>query len=221
VGHQSRSGAAEIAGDYRIAIFPDLYYVYGDNSVLAWRSKMSNIHNRFPKKSTWGEFSQRLCKFYGLPHGSKFVLVGRNQRRVRDDKLVSRKVIAPAVLSRAPGQRVRQMIDGIKAMLATDPARHGWKIEARDPRNQPIDTRTHLDKWRAMDPALTVSEREAKRMRKDEIEIFVRPLAASCIGELEEGLEEPESKVPKALLAELVEHYGLDAVRASIEELRI
>jgi hypothetical protein len=64
-------------------------------------------------------------------------------------------------------------------------------------------------------------EREAKRMRKDEIDNFMRPLAADCIAELEEGLEKPESKVPTALLAELIEHYGVDAARAAIAELRI
>jgi hypothetical protein len=58
-------------------------------------------------------------------------------------------------------------------------------------------------------------------MRKDEIDNFMRPLAADCIAELEEGMEEPKSKVPTALLAELIEHYGVDAARAAIAELRI
>ncbi len=182
---------------------------------------MSNIHNRFPKRTTWGDFSQRLCKFYRVPFGSSFALVGRNQRRVRDDKLVSRKLITAAVILRRPRQTVRQMIDNIETMLATPPAHHGWEIEARDPRNQKIDPRTHLATWRAMEPALTAAEREAKRMRKDEIENFIRPLAAGYIAELEEGLEEPENKVPTALLAELVEHYGVGDIRAAITELRI
>lgn len=182
---------------------------------------MANIHNRFPKRSTWADFSHRLCKFYRLPHGSKFVLVGPNHRCIRDDKVVTRALITPGVLSRSPRQNVRNILDAVDAMLATRPAHHGWRIEARGPSNQPIDLRTLLSTWQGMEPALTETERAARRMRQDEIDLFVRPQANTCIAGLEEGLDEPNTKVPQALLAELTEHYGIEAVRGAIAELRI
>ncbi len=185
------------------------------------RSVMSNIYRRFPKRSTWAEFSQRLCKYLRVPYGSKFVLVSANGRQVRDDKIFTRRIISPSVLPRRPRQTVRDILDGIEQMLATPPSQIRCAIEARAPNGQRIDTRTHVETWQAMEPTLTPSQREAKRIRKDEIESFLRPRAALCIEELEEGLEDPEDKVPVALLAELVERYGIDAIRAAISELRV
>jgi hypothetical protein len=72
-----------------------------------------------------------------------------------------------------------------------------------------------------MEGAATPDERECRRARKEEIERFLRPHAAECISELEEGLEDPEDKVPVALMAEVIERYGIEAVRAAISELRI
>ena len=181
---------------------------------------MNNLYKRFSRQSTWGEFSQRLCKFYRLPHGSRFVLAGPD-RAIREDKIVARKPISANVLSRDDRQTVREMLDEIEAMLSINLADRGWTIVPRGPANVEVPHNTRLRGWRAMEPAPTEVELAARRARREEIDDFLRPQVARWFEELDEGIDEPQTKVPEAVLAELVERYGVEEVRTAIGELRV
>ena len=146
--------------------------------------------------------------------------MGRNGRLVRDDKVLTRRLIREGVVSRGPDDRVSQILADVEAMLATPPSRQGMRLEARGPYGEVIHANTQLKNWRARNPEPTEAEREARQRRREEVD-YARVVADEALEGLEEGLEQSEAVVPEAVMGALVDRYGVDSVRAAIRELRL
>lgn len=184
---------------------------------------------RFPRRTSWRNFSGRLVAYYGLPHGSRFDLVYHghpvypNDRKARDDMMVWRR---PIVRNEHPTPRDGSITIGvirnrIEAMLQLDLRAKHLRVVGVGPGNAKLDARRTLATWRRMEAELTEAERNAEAEQQWEIEHLVRPFARATIIDIEEGLLDPEGKVPQGVLAELVALYGPRPVQDAIQELRL
>jgi hypothetical protein len=181
---------------------------------------MANISMTYPKESTWADFSSRLCRSYGLPYGSKFVVEATTGRRVRDDKIYRRKSLKPSYHTYDDTTRVSEVVTRIGDMLAVTGSGRRPKIVAIGPDGHAIPGNTLVVNWRRREPAATPEQLELRTMRREEIE-YLKPMAARALADIEEGIEDPEDKMPVAVILELIERYGPEAVRDGIAEARI
>lgn len=183
---------------------------------------MSNIHKRFPKTTTWSDLSDRLVKWYGLPHGSLFALRDVNGRIVRKDKLFSRRPLKAEDHPKEDATNVAVISERVAGMLAVNLRQLGWKIVCFAPSEpEPLHGLTLLATWRQKSPTLTAGQREAKALRIEEIESYLKPHALRLLEELDEGIEDAETKVPQAVIQALIQRYDVRDVNEAIAELRL
>ena len=183
---------------------------------------MSNLHKEYPKNTTWEDLSDRLVKYYRLPHGSYFALSTKDGRIVRKDRRFSRKPLLRQDHPLDERLSISDIHKRIGALLAVNLKQLDWKVLAFGPGiNDPLDTRTLLRKWQNMTPDLTAQRRESKAMRAVEIDEFLLPRALEALDELDEGIEDPEDKVPQAVIAALIRRYDVRDVKKALLELRV
>lgn len=187
---------------------------------------MPKLTKTFPKLTTWEDLQSRLVKCYRLPYGSSFALLydahpRYGDRKVRSEFQVRRRRIARAEHdTSAPGQlRVSEILDRIRRMLAIDLDKESMIIAAFGPGKVRLAGNKTLAKWREIEPDLTPEQRQAERMRLDEINTFIAPMCRSALDEVAEGIEDPETKIPQAMLAELFYAYGRETVRDAVREI--
>jgi hypothetical protein len=177
----------------------------------------------YPKETTWAEFNRKLVRHFRLPAGSEFRLMRHGAARngiratVRSDARVRRKLLRKSEHPAGDEVRVSKVVERIETML---PPNVKASVVAFGPRGEVIEKQTTLRTWRAEAPKPTQAERDAAAMRREEIADMVKA-AARMIDNLEEGVDDPEEKIPQALMQAVLDRFGNTATRAALDELRL
>ncbi len=183
---------------------------------------MPKIKDTYPRTSTWSDLSDKLAKHYRLPNGSKFALRRKGKATgtrpfVRADAEVRRKLFRRSEHPRENETRVVDICRTIEAMLAPGSR---TAVVALKPNGESVDGKTTLKRWRQVPGRITQEERDAAEMRRVVIE-GLRRLATSNLIDLEEAIEDPHSEVTEAVMRALVDRYGDQSVRDSLQRLRL
>ncbi len=94
------------------------------------------------------------------------------------------------------------------------------RIVAIQPDGTPFPTdRGTVRRWREKEPVPTPDERKAKHLREEEIELDLCPKARALLDEIEELVEDPEMKIPHAILLELTKRFGKPTVQEAWVEV--
>jgi hypothetical protein len=187
---------------------------------------MANITSEYPKVTTWAEFSAKLVRFYNLPEGSGFALKrhSASARRiiVRSDIKIRRK---PLVKADHPHRHDNlKAIDVIKRIKNMLPPHYKFSVIAIGPDGARVDGHTSLDVWRSRAPKPTPQqlqqEAETDWLRREEVGKLCK-LALMMLADLSEGVEDPEQKIPQAVIQALLDQFGNTFVKAAVVDLRL
>jgi len=191
---------------------------------------MPNLAVLYPKVTPWAEFSAKLARYYNLPNGSRFALkrqgaAGKISRGiVRSDVRVRRRPLRDAEHPNRHGSRLTasELFRRIEKMLA--PHHHRFRVVGLGPDGKRIDGHTTLGAWRRKPSKPTTQqiqlEKEGASLRREEIR-GLTVLAYRAIADLEEGIEDPEQKIPQAVLQALLDQFDHGSVRDAVRELRL
>jgi hypothetical protein len=138
---------------------------------------------------------------------------------VRNDIIMRRKRLLKEDHARYDDLRVSEIYKRIRAML-TPYNRANFSIVGFGPDGNKIPGHTTLRGWQSRTPKPTQQERDAAWQRHDEIEALVEN-GLFMITQLEEGIDDPEQKIPQALILALLKHFDVGSVRAALVELRL
>jgi hypothetical protein len=175
-----------------------------------------NFSVKFPKTSTWADFSDRLCKIFKLPAGSRFCLLDANGRKKRDDTVINRKYLRKSeIVGVTTGDsNLVSVFEIIKKLVSPKDLALG-DLAAKGPKGEILNGNTKIKTWRQMTPTLSKESRLERHWIESEIRDEIAPIAKASIYSAEEGIEDPETKIPQAYLLALLDFYDKAAVLAA------
>jgi hypothetical protein len=175
-----------------------------------------NASMMFPKTSTWADFSDRLCKILKLPTGSRFCLLDAKGRVKRDDTKIRRKYLKKSeIVNAVTGDSNLVSVFDFTGKLLSKEVLAKHRLVAKGPAGEFINGNVKLKTWRQMPPASPRGIRLERQWIESEIRDEIAPIAKASIYSAEEGIEDPERKIPQAYLLALLDFYDRAAVLAA------